>query len=75
MRVGCAVAVMWLVVVVAAADSEAEAALRTERSANLSHITGTARKIRMYVKNRFLQLMPDGTVNGTADDTTEYCEY
>lgn len=79
MRVACrasAVAVMWLVVVVAAAaaDSEAEAALRTERSANLSHITGTARKIRMYVKNRFLQLLPDGTVNGTADDTTEYCE-
>lgn len=50
-----------------------DAAQRSERSANLSHISGTARKIRMYVKNRFLQILPDGAVNGTADET-EYCK-
>ena len=45
---------------------------RNERSANLSHITGSARKIQLYIKNRFLQLLPDGTVNGTTDDLSEY---
>lgn len=79
MRVGCGssgVAVVWLVAVMGVAcATEAETAQRTERSANLSHITGTARKIRMYVKNRFLQLLPDGSVNGSMDDTTDYCEY
>jgi hypothetical protein len=48
---------------------------RNERSANLSHITGSARKIQLYIKNRFLQLMPDGTVNGTTDDLSDYSEY
>lgn len=46
--------------------------VRSERSTNLSHITGSARKIRMYVKNRHLQVLPDGTVNGTSDDTSDY---
>uniref|UniRef100_A0A1B6L5E3 Fibroblast growth factor n=1 Tax=Graphocephala atropunctata TaxID=36148 RepID=A0A1B6L5E3_9HEMI len=50
---------------------DADAAQRSERSANLSHITGTARKIRMYVKNRYLQILSDGTVNGTGD-TSEF---
>jgi hypothetical protein len=45
---------------------------RNERSANLSHITGSARKIQLYIKNRFLQLLPDGTVNGTSDDLSDY---
>lgn len=45
---------------------------RNERSANLSHITGSARKIQLYIKNRFLQLLPDGTVNGTTDDLSDY---
>lgn len=53
----------------AAADDQSA---RSERSANLSHITGTARKIRMYVKNRYLQLMPDGQVNGTNDQLSDY---
>lgn len=48
---------------------------RNERSANLSHITGSARKIQLYIKNRFLQLLPDGTVNGTTDDLSDYSEY
>lgn len=56
----------------AAAD---DGTVRSERSTNLSHITGSARKIRMYVKNRHLQLLPDGTVNGTSDDTSDYSEY
>ncbi|XP_073959459.1 fibroblast growth factor branchless [Choristoneura fumiferana] len=40
---------------------------RAQRSANLSHITGTSRNIQMFLKNRYLQLLPDGTVNGTTD--------
>lgn len=51
-------------------------AARSGRSAaNLSHITGTARKIKMFVKNRYLQLFSDGTVNSTAEDTSDYGEY
>lgn len=45
---------------------------RNERSANMSHIKGTARKIRLMVKNRLIQILPDGTVNGTHDDMSEY---
>lgn len=48
---------------------------RNERSTNLSHIMGTARKIQLYIKNRFLQLLPDGTVNGTTNDLSDYSEY
>lgn len=49
-----------------------DGAVRSERSTNLSHITGSARKIQMYVKNRHLQILPDGTVNGTSDDSSDY---
>lgn len=48
---------------------------RNERSANLSHITGSARKIQLYIKNRFLQLLPDGTVNGTTEDKSDYSKF
>jgi hypothetical protein len=48
---------------------------RNERSANLSHISGSARKIQLYIKNRFLQLMPDGIVNGTSDDSSDYSKF
>lgn len=41
---------------------------------NLSHISGTARKIKMFIKNRYLQVLPDGTVNSTAEDTNDYGE-
>uniref|UniRef100_A0A1I8M510 Fibroblast growth factor n=1 Tax=Musca domestica TaxID=7370 RepID=A0A1I8M510_MUSDO len=44
---------------------------RNERS-TVSHLSGPSRKIQLYIKNRFLQLMPDGTVNGTPDDQSEY---
>lgn len=49
-----------------------DGAVRSERSTNLSHITGTARKIQMYIKNRYLQILPDGAVNGTSDDGSDY---
>uniref|UniRef100_A0A182P6R4 Fibroblast growth factor n=1 Tax=Anopheles epiroticus TaxID=199890 RepID=A0A182P6R4_9DIPT len=48
---------------------------RNERSANLSHITGATRKIQLFIKNRYIQLLPDGTVNGTYDDLSDYSEY
>lgn len=47
---------------------------RNERS-TLSHLSGPSRKIQLFIKNRFVQLMPDGTVNGTQDDMSEYSEY
>ncbi|XP_030020701.1 fibroblast growth factor 22 isoform X2 [Manduca sexta] len=45
---------------------------RAQRSANLSHITGTSRTIQMFLKNRYLQLLPDGTVNGTTEGSSVY---
>jgi hypothetical protein len=45
---------------------------RNERSTNLSHIAGSTRRIQLYIKNRFLQILNDGTVNGTTDDNSEY---
>uniref|UniRef100_A0A182FSD0 Uncharacterized protein n=1 Tax=Anopheles albimanus TaxID=7167 RepID=A0A182FSD0_ANOAL len=45
---------------------------RNERSANLSHISGATRKIQLFIKNRYIQLLPDGTVNGTHDDLSDY---
>ncbi|XP_076393992.1 uncharacterized protein LOC100880574 [Megachile rotundata] len=53
-------------------DLMGDAGVRAERSANLSHITGASRKIQMYIKNRHLQILPDGTVNGSNDDTSDY---
>ncbi|XP_049537470.1 uncharacterized protein LOC125952190 isoform X2 [Anopheles darlingi] len=45
---------------------------RNERSANLSHVSGATRKIQLFIKNRYIQLLPDGTVNGTHDDLSDY---
>lgn len=56
-------------------DLTGDAGIRAERSANLSHITGASRKIQMYIKNRHLQILPDGSVNGSNDDTSDYSEY
>lgn len=56
------------------APADEDPVARSERSTNLSHITGTARKIQMFIKNRHLQLLPDGIVNGTTDDTSPYSE-
>ncbi|XP_034484538.1 putative uncharacterized protein DDB_G0282499 isoform X2 [Drosophila innubila] len=44
---------------------------RNERS-TISHLAGPSRKIQLYIKNRFLQLLPDGTVNGTQTEQSEY---
>lgn len=53
-------------------DVADDGAVRSERSTNLSHITGSARKIQMHIKNRYLQILPDGTVNGTSNDGSDY---
>ncbi|CAH1153235.1 unnamed protein product [Phaedon cochleariae] len=50
-------------------EEEDDPGARSERSTNL---TGTARKIQMFIKNKHLQILPDGTVNGTTDDTSAY---
>lgn len=48
----------------------AEASVRSERSANISHIVGTSRKIQLIVsKSWYLQIHPDGQVNGTDTNT------
>lgn len=44
---------------------------RNERS-TVSHLSGPSRKIQLYIKNRFLQLLPDSTVNGTQDEQCDY---
>ncbi|XP_025988994.2 uncharacterized protein LOC105197261 [Solenopsis invicta] len=53
-------------------DMIGDAGTRAERSANLSHISGTSRKIQMYIMNRHLQILPDGTVNGAKNDSSIY---
>ncbi|XP_044014124.1 putative uncharacterized protein DDB_G0291812, partial [Aphidius gifuensis] len=53
--------------IVNGAPADYDAAIRAERSANLSHITGPSKKIQIFIKNRFLQIFPDGTVNGSSD--------
>lgn len=56
-------------------DPIADAGIRAERSANLSYMTGRYRgKIQMYIKNRYLQILPDGTVNGSNNHTSDYSE-
>ncbi|KAH8369327.1 hypothetical protein KR009_008389 [Drosophila setifemur] len=46
---------------------------RNERSTvSQSHLAWTSRKIQLYIKNRILQLMRDGTVNGTQDENSEF---
>ncbi|KAL0275888.1 UNVERIFIED_CONTAM: hypothetical protein PYX00_003610 [Menopon gallinae] len=53
-----------------------EGPVRSERSANISHILGVSRKIYI-IMNRiglFLQITPDGTVSGT-DQDNDYSKY
>uniref|UniRef100_A0A1L8DJH2 Fibroblast growth factor n=2 Tax=Nyssomyia neivai TaxID=330878 RepID=A0A1L8DJH2_9DIPT len=45
---------------------------RNQRSANLSFAMGSARKIQLFIKNRYLQLLPDGTVNGTQNVHSDF---
>lgn len=44
---------------------------RIERSANLSS-TKTTKRIQMLIKGRLLQILPDGIVNGTENDASDY---
>lgn len=44
---------------------------RIERSANLS-VSRTTKRIQILIKSRLLQLLPDGTVNGTQNDDSDY---
>ncbi|XP_018368433.1 PREDICTED: uncharacterized protein LOC108764609 [Trachymyrmex cornetzi] len=53
-------------------DLISDAGTRAERSANLSHISGPLRKIQLYIKHRYLQILPDSTVNGTIDERSNY---
>lgn len=53
--------------------NDTENSERIERSANLSLAKATKR-IQLLIKSRFLQLLPDGTVNGTQDEDSEYSE-
>ncbi|XP_043946798.1 ras guanine nucleotide exchange factor Y isoform X4 [Drosophila biarmipes] len=46
---------------------------RNERSTvPQSHLAWTSRKIQLYIKNRILQIMRDGVVNGTQDENSEF---
>lgn len=47
---------------------------RIERSANLS-ITRPTKRIQILIKSRLLQILPDGTVNGTQNDESDYSKY
>lgn len=44
---------------------------RIERSANFS-LSKATKRIQLLIKGRFLQMLSDGTVNGTQDDESEY---
>lgn len=46
---------------------------RSERSTDLLY-SGTSGKLQLHVKNRYLQVLPDGTVNGTLDVFSAYSE-
>lgn len=54
--------------------SEKTSLERIERSANLS-LTKTTKRLQLLIKSRLLQLLPDGTINGTQNDESEYSEY
>lgn len=47
---------------------------RIERSANLS-LSKATKRIQLLIKGRFLQMLPNGVVNGTHEDASEYSEY
>lgn len=49
-------------------DVEDDGSARSERSTNLSALYGPGRPMRMFINERHLQILPDGTVNGTFDD-------
>lgn len=49
---------------------------RNERSANLSHhMSSSARRKQLLIKNHYLQILPDGTISGTTDRNSEFSEF
>ena len=50
---------------------EEDSVVRIDRS----RLTGTGSKIRMYIREKYLQIFVDGTVNATDDDSSVYCEF
>lgn len=54
-------------------NSSRENSDRHERSANLS-LTKATKRIQIYIKNRILQVLPDGNVNGSHEDN-DYSKY
>lgn len=49
---------------------------RNERSANLSHhMSSSARRKQLLIKNHYLQILPDGTIGGTTDRKSEFSKF
>ncbi|CAB3365342.1 Hypothetical predicted protein [Cloeon dipterum] len=42
-----------------------------KRSPDLEQILGASRKVQLFIKNRHLQILPGGKVNGTYDDQSD----
>lgn len=56
-------------------DDDKSSSARIERSTKLSQITGTTRKIRMFIRNQYLQIFANGSVKGTTDVNSDYSKY
>lgn len=54
--------------------NDTSSAERIERSTNFS-LNKATKRIQLLIKGRFLQMLSDGTVNGTQDDQSEYGEF
>lgn len=53
--------------------------LKSKRS-HLTHMSGNSRKIQLYIKNHYVQLIPSsnsisGIVNGTINESSNYCKF
>lgn len=53
-------------------NKEESSAVRIERSTNTSRLGS---KIRMYIREKFLQIFLDGGVNATDDESSVYSEW
>lgn len=51
--------------------SEENDAMHHKRSPDLAQILGASRKVQFFIKNRHLQILPNGRVNGTYDDLSD----
>lgn len=55
-------------------NNESSNVERLERSANFS-LNRATKRIQLLIKGRFIQMLSDGTVNGTQDNDSEYSKY